>query len=142
MARIQLKRGLRANVPTASMLAGEAHFATDRGTLHVAVDTTTTLPIVPPIDELTTLAAVDGAADFVMIHDASEAAAQKEKKITFDAFKTALTRMARAVLVMSTGAAAAVPWVLADNTVIQADLAELTEALALAGAEQARLWVL
>ena len=33
-------------------------------------------------------------------------------------------------------------WVLADNTVIQASSAELTEALTLAGAEQARLWVL
>lgn len=90
MARIQLKRGLRANVPTSSMLAGEAHFATDRGTLHVATDTSTHLPIVPPVDELVTLAAVDGAADFVMIHDASELSGQKEKKITFDEFKTAL----------------------------------------------------
>jgi hypothetical protein len=90
MARIQLKRGLRTNVPTSGMLAGEAHFATDRGTLHVATDTSTHLPIVPPIDELVTLAAVDGAADFVMIHDASEVSGQKEKKITFDEFKTAL----------------------------------------------------
>lgn len=61
---------------------------------------------------------------------------------TFDGDETAQTRMARAVLVLSTGAAASVPWVLADNTVIQADIAELTEALALAGAEQAQLWVL
>lgn len=61
---------------------------------------------------------------------------------TFDGDETAQTRMARAVLVLSTGAALSVPWVLADNTVIQADAAELTEALALAGAEQARLWVL
>ena len=61
---------------------------------------------------------------------------------TFDGDETAQTRMARAVLVLSTGAAPSVPWVLADNTVIQADIAELTEALALAGAEQARLWVL
>lgn len=61
---------------------------------------------------------------------------------TFDGDETSQTRMSRAILVLSTGAAAAVPWVLADNTVIQADAAELTEALALAGAEQARLWVL
>lgn len=90
MARIQIKRGLRANVPTAAMLAGEGHFTTDRGTLHYAVDTVTTLPIVPPVDELTTLPAVDGAADLILIHDASETVGQKEKKITFDAFKTAL----------------------------------------------------
>lgn len=61
---------------------------------------------------------------------------------TFDGDETAQTRMARAVLVLSTGAALSVLWVLADNTVIQADAAELAEALALAGAEQARLWVL
>lgn len=61
---------------------------------------------------------------------------------TFDGDETSQTRMSRAILVLSTGAAASVPWVLADNTVIQASAAELTEALALAGAEQARLWVL
>ena len=61
---------------------------------------------------------------------------------TFDGDETSQTRMSRAILVLSTGAAASVPWVLADNTVIQADISELTEALALAGAEQARLWVL
>lgn len=61
---------------------------------------------------------------------------------TFDGDETSQTRMSRAILVLSTGAAASVPWVLADNTVIQADIAELTEALALAGAAQARLWVL
>lgn len=88
--RIQLKRGLKANLPTSGMLAGEAHFTTDRGTLHVATDATTKLPITPAVDDLATLASVDGAADLILIHDASEAAAQKEKKITFNAFKTAL----------------------------------------------------
>ena len=61
---------------------------------------------------------------------------------TFDGDETSQTRMSRAILVLSTGAAASVPWVLADNTVLQASAAELTEALALAGAEQARFWVL
>ena len=61
---------------------------------------------------------------------------------TFDGDETSQARMSRAILVLSTGAAATVPWVLADNTVIQATAAELTEALALAGAEQARFWVL
>ena len=61
---------------------------------------------------------------------------------TFDGDETSQARMSRAILVLSTGAATSVPWVLADNTVIQATAAELTEAMALAGAEQARLWVL
>ena len=89
MARIQLKRGLKANLPSAGMLAGEAHFTTDRGTLHVATDATTKLPIVPAIDDLQTLASIDGAADLLIIHDAN-GTGQKEKKVTFDAFKTAL----------------------------------------------------
>jgi hypothetical protein len=90
MARLQLRRGLKTNLPTTGMLAGEAHFTTDRGTLHVATDATTKLPVVPAIDDLVTLASVDGSADLILIHDASQATGQKEKKITFDAFKTAL----------------------------------------------------
>ena len=90
MARLQLKRGLKANLPSTGMLAGEPHVTTDRGTLHVATDATTKLPVVPAVDDLVTLASVDGAADLILIHDASEASGQKEKKITFNAFKSAL----------------------------------------------------
>lgn len=90
MPRIQLKRGLKTNLPTTGMLAGEPMVTTDRGTLHVATDATTKLPIVPAIDDLSTLASISGADDLLIIHDASEASGQKEKKITFDAFKTAL----------------------------------------------------
>lgn len=89
MARIQLKRGLKANLPSTGMLAGEPMVTTDRGTLHIATDATTKLAVVPAIDDLTTLAAIDGAADLVMVHDA-DGTGQKEKKITFNAFKTAL----------------------------------------------------
>ena len=89
MARIQLKRGLKANLPTSGMLAGEVMVTTDRGTAHVATDATTKLPVVPAIDDLSTLASVNGAADLILIHDA-DGDGQKEKKITFDAFKTAL----------------------------------------------------
>lgn len=90
MPRIQLKRGLKTNLPTTGMLAGEPLVTTDRGTLHVATDATTKLPIVPAIDDLSTLASISGADDLLIIHDASEASGQKEKKITFDALKTAL----------------------------------------------------
>jgi len=90
MARIQLKRGLKANLPTAGMLPGEAHFTTDRGTLHVATEAAARLPVVPAIEELATLASISGASDLLIVHDASEGAGQKEKKISFDAFKAAL----------------------------------------------------
>lgn len=90
MARFQVKRGLKANLPTDSMIAGELLVTTDRGTLHAATDTTTKLTIVPAVEDLTSMSAVDGAADLLLIHDASEASGQKEKKITFAALKTAL----------------------------------------------------
>lgn len=61
---------------------------------------------------------------------------------TFDGDEASQTRMARAILVLSSGAASTVTWVLADNTVIQATEAELTEALAKAGEAQAAMWVI
>lgn len=90
MPRIQLKRGLKANLPSTGMLTGEPLVTTDRGTLHIATDATTRLPVVPAIDDLATLASISGAEDLLIVHDASEAAGQKEKKITFNAFKSAL----------------------------------------------------
>lgn len=89
MPRLQLKRGLKANLPSSGMLAGEPHFTTDRGTLHVATDATTKLAVTPAIDDLTTLASIDLAADLLIIHDA-DGTGQKEKKVTVDALKTAL----------------------------------------------------
>ena len=70
MSRIQLKRGLKAALPTSGMLAGEPLVTTDRGTLHIATDATTKLAVVPAIDDLTTLASINGAADLLLIHDA------------------------------------------------------------------------
>ena len=61
---------------------------------------------------------------------------------TFDGDETSQGRMARAILgLQSVGPTATVGWVLADNTAINTTAAELAEALALAGTEQARLWV-
>lgn len=61
---------------------------------------------------------------------------------TFDGDEISQGRMARAILALNASApGTTVNWVLADNTVIDATAAELTEALALAGAAQAALWV-
>lgn len=61
---------------------------------------------------------------------------------TFDGDEISQARMARAILGLQAAAGVdTVTWVLADNSVIEASAAELQEALALAGAEQARLWV-
>ena len=90
MPSLRIKRGLKANMPTSGMLSGEQFFATDRGTMQVATSPTTALPVVPAIEDLPTLAVVNGAADLVLMHDA-DAAGQKERKITFNAFKAALS---------------------------------------------------
>lgn len=60
----------------------------------------------------------------------------------FDGDETSQTRMSRAILGMQATGQATITWVLADNTVTQATQAELTEALCLAGARQAELWVI
>lgn len=89
MPTLQNKRGLNANQPTTGMLAGELFLHTDRGTARFATDATTSVPIVPEIEALTTMGTIAGAADLLIIHDDS-ATGVKEKKVTFDAFKTAL----------------------------------------------------
>lgn len=87
---IKFKRGLKSNLPTTGMNAGEPMFTTDRGTLHVATDATTKKPVVPAIDDLSSIPSINGAEDLLIIHDASEISSQKEKKITFNDFKSAL----------------------------------------------------
>ncbi|WP_110644119.1 hypothetical protein [Salinicola sp. CPA57] len=58
---------------------------------------------------------------------------------TFDGDETSQNRMARFVAMADE--ADTIRWVLADNSVIQANKAELKEALTLAGKAQAQLWV-
>lgn len=90
MPRIQIKRGLKANLPSSGMLAGEQYYTTDRSAMYVAIDATTKKPVVPPIDDLQTIPSISGAEDLLLIHDASETTGLKEKKITFNDFKAAL----------------------------------------------------
>jgi len=61
---------------------------------------------------------------------------------TFDGDEVSQGRIARAIIALQATGTPAVNWVLADNSVIQATAAELSEALALAGAAQAAIWVL
>lgn len=61
---------------------------------------------------------------------------------TFDGDEVSQGRMARAILGLQAVGAPSVVWVLADNTQIQATATELSEALALAGAAQAAIWVI
>lgn len=61
---------------------------------------------------------------------------------TFDGDETSQTRMSRALIGMQAAGIPAIVWALADNTLAEVSAAELTEALLLAGQEQARLWPL
>ncbi len=60
---------------------------------------------------------------------------------TFDGDETSQDRMVRAIVALQATGTPSVVWVLADNSTVQATAAELVEALALAGAAQAALWV-
>lgn len=88
MAKVQHKRGLKANLPSASLYAGELFLTTDRHTAHFPTDATTMNGIVPAIDDLTTLAAIDLTSDLLIVHDA-DGTGVKEKKITGAALKAA-----------------------------------------------------
>jgi hypothetical protein len=59
----------------------------------------------------------------------------------FDGDEISQTRMARAIIALSTGLAPSVSWVLANNTIVDVTAAELTEALVLSGQAQAAIWV-
>lgn len=59
----------------------------------------------------------------------------------FDGDEVSQTRMSRAILGMQVAGATSINWTLADNSVAQATLEELAEALVLAGQRQAELWI-
>jgi hypothetical protein len=87
--RIQLRRGIHDNLPNSGLLTGEPLITTDRSNLFVAKDATTRGAVTPAIDALTALAGINGAEDLLIVHDA-DGVGQKEKRITFNAFKAAL----------------------------------------------------
>jgi len=89
MPSVQQKRGLFSNLPSSALLPGQIFVTTDRQTAHFPTDATTMVPVVPAIDSLGAIGAITGAADLLIMHDAN-ATGVKEKKVTFDAFKTAL----------------------------------------------------
>lgn len=60
----------------------------------------------------------------------------------FDGDETSQGRMARAIIGLQATGLPSITWVLADNTSTQATLAELTEAMILAGQAQAEVWVI
>jgi hypothetical protein len=58
----------------------------------------------------------------------------------FDGDETSQTRMARAIIGMQAASVGTISWTLANNQSVTVTIAELTEALILAGQEQAALW--
>jgi hypothetical protein len=61
---------------------------------------------------------------------------------TFDGDEISQGRMARVIISMHANSTETTSWVLSDNTAVQVTAAELTEALALAGAAQSAIWVI
>lgn len=60
----------------------------------------------------------------------------------FDGDEVSQTRMARAIIGLQAVGLPSITWVLADNTETDATLAELTEAMILAGQAQSAVWVI
>jgi hypothetical protein len=89
MARIRLRRGTHANIPTSNLLEGEPIWTTDRRNLAVAVSDTQVAPATPNVAALTAMGGVDLSADLLMIHDA-DGTGQRERRITVQAFRDAL----------------------------------------------------
>ena len=59
---------------------------------------------------------------------------------TFDGDETSQDRMTRAIIGLQAAQVETITWTLADNTVAEVTVAELTQALILAGQRQAELW--
>lgn len=58
----------------------------------------------------------------------------------FDGDETSQTRMARAIIGLQAAGVGTISWTLANNQSVTVTVAELTEALILAGQQQAALW--
>jgi hypothetical protein len=61
---------------------------------------------------------------------------------TFDGDEVAQTRMSRAIIGMQALGVPTFPWTLADNSIVPVTLAELIEALCLAGQAQSAVWAI
>jgi hypothetical protein len=86
-------------------------------------------------------AAADLAARKAARQQAVDSITVEVDGMVFDGDEKSQDRMNRGITVL-TATGGTGPWVLHDNTVAQVTAAQLTQALALAGAEQARLWVM
>jgi hypothetical protein len=60
----------------------------------------------------------------------------------FNGDETSQTRMARAIIAMQAANAQTITWVLATNDAVEVTVAELSEALVLAGQAQSAVWVI
>ena len=98
-------------------------------------------------------AAISAAVEVRRVNERQAAKAEREVAVAaltvttsqghvFDGDETSQNRMARAILALQGAGQASTLWVLNDNTAIDVTVAELTEALALAGAAQSAIWVI
>lgn len=85
-----LKRGVKANLPTTGLTAGEPLYATNTNEIYAGADATTYVPLQLDINAMGAIGAV-ATDDLLYMYDTSAGAtAVKGKKITFADFKTAL----------------------------------------------------
>lgn len=88
--QLNFKKGLKAVLPSSGLVVGEPLYSTDTKELNIADSTTTSVPVGIDIAAHGAIGVV-ASDDLVLMHDVSVAAGSpKNKKITFDDFKTAL----------------------------------------------------
>lgn len=109
--------------------------------VEVADDSPPLEPILDPLDAQAAQAALAQQAKAAREQAVARIKVTTGNGKTFDGDETSQTRMARAAVALQSAGQTETVWVLADNTPATVTLAELAEALALAGAEQTRLWV-
>jgi len=74
--------GALASLPSSGLTTSELIITTDSHEVFIATGAATTVPLVPPILELTELATAPAAGDWLIVHDIDEAGAVKIKKVT------------------------------------------------------------
>lgn len=62
--------------------------------------------------------------------------------LLFDGDETSQNRMARTVVAMQTAGVTSIPWTLADNTIVEATVDNLIEALLKSGQAQSAMWAI
>lgn len=110
----------------------------EKSTVYLTAEDIASLPPPPTLDQIAEQARA--AAKAARATSVAAITVTVTSGRVFDGDETSQTRMARAIIGMQAAAAPTINWTLANNVSTPVTVAELTEALILAGQAQAALW--